>query len=151
MFIGSIISSLIDWVGGWFKNKQELAKEKWKTKIEIEKNKQRLAIDSQSNNHEWEMANLTDKDKMLRWVSFILFSAPFIIALVAPEHVAIYFEKSIKTIPIWWQKTYMAMMGGIWGISSLKNSVPTLVNGMRKSRRRKRKRSEDVDSNNPSS
>ncbi|MDB4312144.1 hypothetical protein N9937_01810 [bacterium] len=140
MIIGTLITSLLNYVGGWFTRRQELSMEKWKTKIEIERHKQALAVDKERNNHEWEMANLTDKDKMLRWVSFILFSSPFIIALIAPEHVALYFEKSIHSIPIWWQKTYMAMMGGIWGIASLKNTLPTVIDSFRNPRKTKVKK-----------
>jgi hypothetical protein len=125
--ISSIFGPIIDFFSDWFSKRQELKAEKWRTKMEIEKNKQRLARDQQNYNHEWEMANLTDKDKILRWVSFILFTSPFLVAMFAPHHMEVYFTKSLSVIPEWWKKTYMAMMGGIWGLSSLKNVVPSLV------------------------
>jgi hypothetical protein len=128
--LGTLFGPIIDFVGGWFTRSQELKAAQWKTKMAIEENKQRLASDKQTYNHEWEMANLQDKDKMLRWVSFILFTSPFLVAMFAPHHMEIYFTKSLAVIPEWWKKTYMAMTGGIWGLSSLKNIVPSLIGGL---------------------
>ena len=125
--IGPILTALVTPLTNWFTTRQKLNAAKLETKLKIEANKQRLAMDTQTNNHSWEMANLTDKDKILRWGSFILFTAPFIVALFAPHHIELYFQHSLAPIPEWWKKTYMAMVGGIWGISSLKNIVPAIV------------------------
>ena len=50
-------------------------------------NKARLLRDTKSNNHEWEMANLRDKDKWLRRISFAVFTAPLVWAAFEPVSV----------------------------------------------------------------
>lgn len=119
----------------WWSDRQTLAKEKFQTKLQIQKNKTQLAMSENEYNHDWEMANLADNDKYLRYISFALFSMPFLVALFAPHAVQNYFTHSLSSVPMWWQKTYMGMMGGIWGIASLKNMLPSIAQGMRKKRR----------------
>lgn len=95
-------------------------------------NKARMLRDSQADNHEWEMANLTDKDKWLRRGSYIMFSAPFIWAFIDPAGVEQYFAVALTSMPDWYVKTYVGMVGGIWGIAQLKNSIPGIINGVKK-------------------
>jgi len=127
-----VLSGLIGLIGTWLKGR----KDKHKAKLEIElaemQNKARLLADKESNNHAWEMANLTDKDKWLRRISFAMFASPFVVALVAPDHVAAYFNTAIDSVPVWWQKTFMSITGGIWGLSSLKNILPGVVDVFKK-------------------
>jgi len=126
--IGAISGLITTWLGGY--NERQKAKQELQ-KAELE-NKARLMRDENSYNHAWEMANLTDKDKWLRRTSFIMFSAPFIIAIFAPQHVAEYFTSAIHSVPDWWVKTYMSITGGIWGLSSLKNVLPGVIDVFKK-------------------
>lgn len=130
--IVTLLKDVFGIFSGWLSNRQKLAFEKQKTKIVIEQNKQRLAKDRQQYNHEWEMANLADKDRLLRWTSFIMFSAPFVVAIFAPDHIQVYFQHSLKDIPSFWKDTFIAINGGIWGLSSLKNVVPGVIGAFRK-------------------
>lgn len=128
--------TIIKEIGGLFLkyiiNKKELATEAQKTKMLIEQNKQRLAIDKQTYNHAWEMAALTNGDKFIRRLSFLMFSAPFIIAIFAPHHIHVYFEQTISVVPKFWQDTWMAINGGIWGISSLKDAIPGIIQSFKR-------------------
>ena len=99
-------------------------------------NKARLLRDTKSNNHEWEMANLRDKDKWLRRISFAVFTAPLIWAGFDPIAVQAYFDVALKAMPEWYVQIVLSMVGGIWGISVLKNSVPALVGGVVKAIRK---------------
>jgi len=94
------------------------------------RNRARLMEDKQSNNHEWEMANLADKDKWMRRISFIMFTWPFIWIYFDPDGARTYFQILDEFLPVWYKQTYMAMTGGIWGISALKNSIPSIVSGV---------------------
>jgi len=100
-------------------------------------NKARLMRDTASNNHEWEMASLADKDRWLRRISFSMFSAPFIWALFDPTGVEVYFTIALSSVPSWWLELYGCMIGGVWGVSALKNTMPALVNGVVKAVRKK--------------
>lgn len=130
--IASIIGGVIGLAKGWFEGRKEESVAKRKLKLAELENKARLMLSTTENNHSWEMANLADKDKSLRRFSFLMFSAPFIVAIFFPHHVNVYFEHAIAAVPAWWQKTFMAINGGIWGISSLKNVIPGVVDFFKK-------------------
>ncbi len=120
-----LLSELVGVGRDWLKGKQAI-------KQAEQENTARLLADKESNNSAWEMANLQDKDKFLRWFSFVMFSSPFWIAIVSPEQVRDYFEVAINSVPVWWQQMFIAINGGVWGISSLKNVVPALIQGIKK-------------------
>lgn len=126
--IGLIIGEVIGFVKLWWQGRQEIAKSKQEMKKAELENRARLLREEQSNNHEWEMAALTDKDKWIRRLSFIMFSAPFVVAIVSPEHVKIYFDTAISSIPNWFKDTWVAINGAIWGISALKNPISQMAN-----------------------
>ncbi len=131
MIIG-LITTLATFFTGFFKNRHELAQEKFKTKVAIEQNRQRLAMAEETHNHEWEMASLKGTGKTLRFVSFAIFAGPFVVAIFSPEDVKNYFDVSMAAVPLWWQQTFIAIIGGIWGLSSLKNIVPAVVSIFKK-------------------
>lgn len=109
----------------YFKGRQEIKKA-------YVENKARLLRDETSNNHEWEMANLVDKDKWLRRISFALFSFPVVLAYYDPPRVAEYFNIALHAMPEWYIKAYLIMVGGIWGVSELKRLLPSMVGEIRK-------------------
>jgi hypothetical protein len=114
----------------WLKNRGEIAKAKHKRNLAVINNQARLASDEQSFNHEWEMASLQDKDKALRYISFLLFSLPIIITVLLPEYGKTIFA-NLENVPDWWVKTFIAINGGIWGIVELKNAAPQLINAIK--------------------
>jgi hypothetical protein len=116
----------------WSNNRAQVKAADQEIILAEKKNKARLLQSVQDNNHEWEMANLTDKDKWLRRISFGMFSAPFIWALFDPEGVQSYFEVALKAMPEWYIQLYAGMVGGVWGFAALKNSVPAVIGGIRK-------------------
>ena len=127
--IGSILGPIIGGVKDYVAGNQEIKKAE-------QSNRARLLQDKQSNNAEWEMASLTDKDKWLRRISFSMFSAPFVWALFDPVGVETYFTIALSSVPSWWLEMYGAMVGGVWGISALKNTMPALVGGVAKALRK---------------
>jgi len=120
-----LIASLFSGVIGFFQSKQEI-------KAADAKRRAELISDRQSNNHEWELANLADKDKFLRACSFAIFVAPFVMCIFDPVAVEEYFTVGIKSVPDWWQKTFVGITGSVWGIASLKNALPAIVSGVKK-------------------
>ena len=127
--IAGLARPLIGGAVDYFKTGQEIKKAE-------QENKARLLRDEKSNNHEWEMANLTDKDKWLRRISFTMFSGPFVWALFDPAGVEQYFNIALSAMPEWYIQMYGAMVGGVWGISALKNTAPALVTGVVKALRK---------------
>lgn len=90
-------------------------------------NKVRLLQEEASNNHAWEMASLTDKDKGLRWMCFILFTYPLIWAAFDAAAAAAYFNQTLAALPEWYRQIVFSMVGGIWGVAALKNTIPAIV------------------------
>lgn len=127
--LAGLAKPILNGAVNYFQSGQEIKK------AEIE-NKARLMRDTETNNHEWEMASLADKDRWLRRISFSMFSAPFIWALFDPTGVEVYFTIALSSVPEWWLELYGAMVGGVWGISALKNSMPALVGGVVKAVRK---------------
>ena len=64
------------------KNRAEKAAAKHKLEISVLENKARLALAEHEANSEWEMAQLQDKDKILRWFSYTMFTAPIVITVI---------------------------------------------------------------------
>lgn len=107
----------------------------FKTGLEIKKaekeNRARLLRDKESNNHEWEMASLSEKDKSLRRICFFIFIWPITpIAAIRPDWIVSYYS-SLENIPEWNLRIIMIMVGGIWGVAELKNSLPALIHGIK--------------------
>lgn len=127
---------IINGIKSWNEGRVKLKEKDLDIKMAEKENKARLLRDTGQNNHEWEMANLTDKDKWLRRISFGMFSAPFVWALFDPIGVKEYFEVALKAMPEWYIQLYAAMVGGVWGFAALKNSIPSIVGGIKKAVKR---------------
>jgi len=128
----AIFTMLGDLLTDWIKGRQQIQQKKVETKLAVEDNKARLAADEQKYNNSWEMAQLTDCDKVTRRISFICFTAPFVVAIFFPEAVKEYFTTAIAAIPDWYKVTYMTITGAVWGVSSLKNPVSEFLNIFKK-------------------
>lgn len=124
--LGALFGPLVNGLSSWFQGQQQLQAAKLQTALAVEQNKARLAIDTLKCNTSWEMAELAQVDKWMRRISFLMFTAPFVVALFSPTGVKNYFEVAIQAIPHWYCVTYMAITGAIWGISSLKNPLSQL-------------------------
>jgi hypothetical protein len=121
LLIGGIIK---DAIAGF----QQILKAKQERDIAALNNRTRLLQDKESNNAAWEMAALQDSDRWLKRISFAIFSAPFICAIFDPQGVAEYFRIALAAIPDWYAKSYMGIVGSVWGIASLKDAIPAIVN-----------------------
>lgn len=116
----------------WNDSRTKLKEADLKIKLAEKENRARLLQSESDNNHEWEMANLTDKDKWLRRISFAMFSGPFVWALFDPTGVKEYFEVALAVMPEWYIQLYAGMVGGVWGFAALKNSVPGIIGGIKR-------------------
>ena len=98
----------------------DTVKQKREIKAAAAENRARLLRDKETNNHEWEMAQIEDKDLWLRRISFGILSFPIVFAWVDPTNVALYFNVALAAIPEWYQKMYVGIIGAIWGLAELK-------------------------------
>jgi hypothetical protein len=124
--IGNIVGAVTGVVSSAIKAKSEKALAKHQLHLAVMQNKARLATAETEANSEWEMAQLEDKDRFLRWFSYTMFTAPIVITVLAPEYGRRIFE-NLEYVPEWMVQVFVAMNGAVWGLSSLKNVVPTFV------------------------
>jgi hypothetical protein len=127
----NLLQPIAGLAGQWMSNRAEKAKAKHKLELNVLENKARLALAENEANAEWEMAQLQDKDKVLRWFSYTMFTAPIVITVVNPEWGRRIFE-NLDYAPSWVVEVWIAMNGAVWGLSSLKNVVPQVVGSIRK-------------------
>lgn len=78
----SLIVDGVKTVFGWIAQKSKAKHEKEMAALELEK---RLLLSQHEANSQWEIAQLKDKDKLLRWGAFLLFASPLLASLISPE------------------------------------------------------------------
>ena len=115
----------------WFKNKGEVSTAKHVRDLAVINNQARLASDTESHNHEWEMASLKNQDTSLRWCSFWLFALPILITVISPEYGAVIWA-NLNLVPQWFVTVFISMIGGIWGIVELKKAIPQILAAVKK-------------------
>ncbi len=126
-----LIRGIVGIAGSYFKRKSEKTTAKHKRDLAVINNQARLAMSEKEFNHQWEMANLQDKDDFLRNISFFLFTSPIIIVVIWPEYGTQMFER-LNTVPEWLLQIWFYMIAGVWGIAALKNNVSEIISNMRK-------------------
>ena len=124
----AIFTPVVDLVKGYIEGRKTIQQAKVA-------NEARLLQDTQSNNAKWEMASLTQSGKMLKVMSFAMFSFPMVWAVFDPTQVGVYFE-NLKAVPIWWVQSWVAITGSIWGIATLKDAAPQLISGVKQALRK---------------
>ena len=129
--IQTLIAPVANLAGTWLASRAAKSKAKQDLELAIIQNKTRLALSENEANHEWEMAQLQDKDKWLRYFSYSMFTAPIVVMVVAPEHGKRIFE-NLEYVPSWLVEIWIALNGAIWGLSSLKGVVPSVIGSVRK-------------------
>jgi len=129
--IQALISPVAGLASSWLAGRAAKSKAKAALELAVIENKTRLALSETEANHEWEMSQLQDKDKWLRWFSYSMFTAPILVMVVAPEHGKRIFE-NLEYVPSWLIEIWIALNGAVWGLSSLKGVVPSVVGSIRK-------------------
>lgn len=111
-----ILGVLKEGFGYW----KDTRKAKHDMKMAGIQNRQRLLLDEQSNNHEWEMKALETSSKTLKHLSFLLFAGPILITVVNPVYGGEVWT-NLELVPEGFMQIYYAITGAIWGIAALKD------------------------------
>lgn len=75
----------------------------------------------------WETAQLKDKDKFLRRFSFLLMTTPVVYAIIDPDAVKYYFDVALASMPEWYLKLYVGVVGAVWGIHASRDAILGLI------------------------
>jgi len=81
MSLLSLVFSGLTTVFGWLKDRAQKNQDLKLAEIEARK---QMVLSKQLAVAQWELAQLVDKDKILRYSSFLLFSSPFWSGLLSP-------------------------------------------------------------------
>tara|TARA_Y100001956_G_C4097348_1_gene175918 strand:- start:393 stop:692 length:300 start_codon:yes stop_codon:yes gene_type:complete len=95
-----------------------------------------LAQSEKDYNHAWELASLQDKDKLLRFISYFMFTSPILITVFSPEHGAKILS-NLESVPPWLVQSWVAINGAVWGIASLKNVIPEFASNFKRATRKR--------------
>lgn len=117
----------------WLENRKEKTQAKHKRELAVINNQARLAQSEKEHNHAWELASLQDKDKLLRFISYFMFTSPIMITVVSPQHGAEIFT-NLDSVPPWLVQSWVAINGAVWGIASLKNVVPEFAHNWKRAK-----------------
>lgn len=134
---------MFDWISGlfsigkqWLENRKEKQQAKHNRELAVINNQARLAQSEKDYNHAWELASLQDKDKLLRFISYFMFTSPILITVFSPEHGAKIFS-NLESVPPWLVQSWVAINGAVWGIASLKNVIPEFASNFKRATRKR--------------
>lgn len=128
----TMILSALTTLFGWFKERAEKTQDLKLAEIEAKK---QMVLSKQMALAQWELAQLVDKDKPLRVLSFVLFSSPFWSGFFGPT-----FHQ--YTLSLWhslspFQENILAMIcAAVFGRKTIPNfiggTIQALAGGLRK-------------------
>lgn len=123
----SEIVKMASWVFNVFKEKRNAAKD---LKLaEVEAKKKIMLSDTQANTA-WELAQLSDKDKYLRWAAFLLFSSPLIACLISPEW-GVRVKEAWGQLPEWQANVLSGMCLAVFGLKKIPHLVGATVRAVK--------------------
>lgn len=108
---------------GWYTEKKKAKHERDMAEIDLEK---RLLLSQQEANSKWERAQLNDKDKTLRWASFLLFASPLLASLINPQY-GKYVQNAWHSLPQWQANVLSGMCLAVFGIRKIPELVGSTV------------------------
>lgn len=95
----------------WQREKSVAKHERDMAQLQLER---RLLLSKQEANSQWEIAQLNDKDKLLRWAAFLLFASPLVTSFISPE-LGARVQHAWHTLPIWQANVLSGMCLGVFG------------------------------------
>lgn len=109
-------------------------KEKTKAKHELEmasiKAKTEVVLSRERANSEWELAQLRDKDKFLRWAAFMLFASPLLAALINPEW-GKYVQSAWHSLQDWQANALSGICLSVFGLKSIPRLIGSSVGAVK--------------------
>jgi len=119
----SLIFEGIKTIFGWVKEKSQAKHERNMAQI---RNEARLLEEKETNNSKWAMAQLNDKDKLLRISAFILFSSSFWSHLVSPSFGKLV-QESWSSMPHWQAEVLAGMSLSVFGLKKIPQIIGATV------------------------
>ena len=123
----SLIFEGVKMVFGWAKDKSKAKHERNMAQIQ---NETRLLLQKETNNAKWAMAQLNDKDKIIRMAAFILFSSSFWSHLISPEFGALV-QGAWQSMPHWQANVLSGMSLSVFGLKKIPQLLGATVGAIK--------------------
>lgn len=121
-FLAALISGVGELIS--FK-KQTYLKEKERDIAKIE-NETALLKDPNNNNRAWEMSQLCNGDRLLKWGAFLLFASPFFSYMISPE-LGARVSQAWQRLPEWQSAVLSGICFAIFGMKQIPNMVGGII------------------------
>lgn len=118
---------------GWHREKKKAEHEREMAKIS---NETRLLLSTNEANSKWSMAQLNDKDKILRVAAFALFSSSFWSHLISPEFGRLV-QGAWASMPHWQANVLSGMSLSVFGLKKIPQLVGATVGAITQALKRK--------------
>lgn len=112
---------------GYFREK---AKAKHERNMAEVQNETRLLLQEGTNDSKWSMAQLNDKDKLLRIAAFLLFSSSFWSHLISPEFGKLV-QQAWHSMPEWQANVLSGMSLSVFGLKKIPQLVGATVGAIK--------------------
>lgn len=123
----SIIFDGVKTIVGWLAEKSKARHERDMAQLQLEK---RLLLSEQEANSKWEIAQLNDKDKILRYCAFVLFASPLIASLISPNwgHKV---QLAWQMMKPWQANVLCGMCCAVFGMRKVPNIIGSIVGSIK--------------------
>ena len=123
MGIISIVTQFATTLIGWLKDKSQAKHDLDMATIQA---KTQVVLSRTQANTEWELAQLNDKDKGLRWASFVLFASPLIASWISPTF-GKYVQAGWAALQPWQANVLAGMSLAVFGLKTIPRLVGSTV------------------------
>lgn len=111
----------------WMKEKSVAKHERNMAALELEK---RLLLSKQEANSQWEIAQLKDKSKFLRWAAFLLFASPLLISFISPSY-GREIQQFWHTMPAWQADGLKGFCLAVFGMRQVPMALQGIVGAVK--------------------
>ena len=127
--------SILELVKSVFGFAKERIEAKHLRNIAAIKEQQRQIEDREIRTHAWDLAQLNDKDKVLRIMAFVLFASPLLAYLISPK-LGDYVQKAWSSISAAQANVLYAMCLAVFGRQHIPNMIGSIVSSVSKGLRK---------------
>lgn len=112
---------------GYFRDK---AKAKHERNMAEVQNETRLLLQEGDHNSKWSMAQLNDKEKLLRIAAFLLFSSSFWSHLISPEFGKVV-QQAWHSMPEWQANVLSGMSLSVFGLKKIPQLIGSTIGAIK--------------------
>ena len=123
----ALIAPAFHLVTGWLHGRVQAQQAKQRLAQTITEAKIASARQREHDDMLWRVTALQSSGRVLKWVSFVIWSGPIVWAFVAPDQLAHRMSTALAVLPHWYVVGYLSITGTVWGFSHLVDKVGPVI------------------------